>query len=578
MSILKNSLVSDYQNVAEAATANDANEILKQVRGIRAEGSDDAPIHNLAVESAFRGKLIELIAALDIEEDDFSPIWSLLDAINLLCDNNLCDLALGFWLIEDLLDSQTIKGSLEVVRYLETRRERMTKVNFDQKKLSILRCCNELLRRLSRAEDIVFCGRVFIYLFQCFPLGDKSSVNLRGEFHIENVTAYDEQNGEEMQLDTESPSTLQENNADTSTSLRQLYPVFWSLQSLFSSPTKLFDESSMQSFKNGMKQTLDCFSKVASHSAISANIQDPEKRGQKRKRDDGETDSTEFNASTFNPKYLTNQDLFALEVQDIDFRRHVLVQALILLDFLLSLSKQSKAKLSIANPSKSIMSTLYDKYTLTEDDKAWALDMRKQIEKYLEEGNGAEGRYYLRMVNMVLSRDRNWALWKAEGCPLISKPAVVPTVEEESQKSLERVTEAANASLRIPKGSDQLVFLSNSVPLEELKTKRVRIPTMEEYYENIQREELDLDFAVDDQEKREIEERKAGHLWRALRSAKGRRFQLCEDLKDGDGALVGKTKGTDDNEPQDQSTEPDQAKNGDVVEGSAGDGVVKMEA
>ena len=56
----------------------------------------------------------------------------------------------------------------------------------------MLRACTELLRRLSRAEDTVFCGRVFIYLFQSFPLGDKSAVNLRGEYHVENTTVYDD--------------------------------------------------------------------------------------------------------------------------------------------------------------------------------------------------------------------------------------------------------------------------------------------------------------------------------------------------------------------------------------------------
>src|SRR5262249_12478294 len=153
-------------------------------------------------------------------------------------------------------------------------------------------------------------------------------------------------------------------------------------------------------------------------------VQDPEKRGVKRKHGhvngDGDSDSAELNASTFNPKYLTNRDLFDLEIHDIEFRRHILVQALILLDFLLSLSVPAKAKLSTILKNKSTMSSLYDKFTLSEDDKAWATETRKTIEKYLEDGNGTEGRYYLRMVNMVLSRDKNWTFWKAEGCPPIS--------------------------------------------------------------------------------------------------------------------------------------------------------------
>ncbi len=52
-----------------------------------------------------------------------------------------------------------------------------------------------------------------------------------------------------------------------------------------------------------------------------------------------------------------------LKVSDLAFRRHILVQALILIDFLLSLTPKAKAKLSdLTNKS-----VLYS-YSLTEED------------------------------------------------------------------------------------------------------------------------------------------------------------------------------------------------------------------
>lgn len=122
----------------------------------------------------------------------------------------------------------------------------------------MLRFCNELLRRLSRAEDAVFCGRVFIFLFQTFPLGDKSSVNSRGEFHVENATVFEdpasskEEKPDGMEIDAdvkpEVPTVTTEGPAadgdaksepkkerkvlDTDT----LYPIFWTLQQAFSNP------------------------------------------------------------------------------------------------------------------------------------------------------------------------------------------------------------------------------------------------------------------------------------------------------------------------------------------------------
>lgn len=280
-----------------------------------------------------------------------------------------------FWLVEELLDSQSIDGCSKVFDYLESRRERMTAVggqdnlllskttnlisgnvlqkNFKGKQLGILRACNELLRRLSRAEDTVFCGRVFIYLFQSFPLGDKSSVNLRGEYHVDNVTLFDKLPTDAawsptaMEIDVDSKHELakdgqiipsaeadvvqKDHATEVSTEAKAvqidgktqeaekpvlgvdaLYPIFWSLQDYFSTPTKLFDSSKLKSFRSGLEATLGKFKQVYRDIEVrgSAMSIDESKRGTKRKR--GGTG--EELAISFNPKYLTSRDLFELEV------------------------------------------------------------------------------------------------------------------------------------------------------------------------------------------------------------------------------------------------------------------------
>ena len=52
------------------------------------------------------------------------------------------------------------------------------------KALILLRTLNELLRRLSKMgeKNTEFCGRILIFLSQVFPLGERSGVNLRGEY------------------------------------------------------------------------------------------------------------------------------------------------------------------------------------------------------------------------------------------------------------------------------------------------------------------------------------------------------------------------------------------------------------
>ncbi|EXJ79441.1 hypothetical protein A1O3_08943 [Capronia epimyces CBS 606.96] len=552
----------------------DCVDLLNEIRTIRSQGdaADSPQLHNAVVETVFREIFVNIVATVDISEPAFAQVWVLLDIITVLSDNDLCEPGLGFWLIEELLDSQTIDGCRRVFDYLDSRRERITAKNFKHKSLVILRCCNELLRRLSRAEDTVFCGRVFIFLFQSFPLGDKSSVNLRGEFHIENVTTFDpspkksEDAIKPMELDAgtgtpqvtsgaqtpASGSQIQDQESTSKTArgtpvprpvkveaqeqpqpppdLDALYPKFWSLQSLFSSPIKLFDSSNMALFREGMASTLSCFKSV-SHASAPSTAPSDVRRGLKRKRTDieSETDNRSHPASTFNPKYLTNRDLFDLEIHDIDFRRHILVQALIMIDFLLSLTPTAKAKFEgLTNKS-----VLYA-YTLSDEDTKWAQSTRAAIASYLQQGNGNEGKFYYRMVDTVLSRDKNWVRWKAENCPSISREPVPPPAYLQANEALMKATKAHKAPLPSPPGAGDLAFLSKTEPLEALKrpSARHKIPSLEEYYRAIETDDLDMDFAATEEEKSEIEERKSGKLWRALRSS-DRRFALCEKVQYG---------------------------------------------
>lgn len=51
------------------------------------------------------------------------------------------------------------------------------------KALVLLRTLNDLLRRLSKmGSTTIFCGRILTFLSDVFPLGERSGVNLRGEY------------------------------------------------------------------------------------------------------------------------------------------------------------------------------------------------------------------------------------------------------------------------------------------------------------------------------------------------------------------------------------------------------------
>ncbi|KAI4189482.1 MAG: hypothetical protein L6R41_001444 [Letrouitia leprolyta] len=551
----------------------------------KAEGgvSVNAQDHYAALETACRNIFYHLLASTSIDDISFGQTWNLLDIISVLSDVPLCEPGLVFWLVEELLDSQTIDGCRVVFDYLDSRRERLTTKHFKQKQLIILRACNELLRRLSRAEDTVFCGRVFIFMFQSFPLGDRSSVNLRGEYHVENVTVFEKpppkqgeglndamevdekpDSAEKKENPPQKPITGAKPNGNASTpqpadvtakvvkfdtqeeklqepepDTESLYPVFWSLQDNFSQPTRLFDTELFSSFKSGLDLTLRKFKAVQQHqqSRGTSKLTSSPSRPTKRKRSD--TESSDYQqkqqfTSSFNPRYLTSRDLFELEISDLAFRRHILVQALILVDFLLSLTPKAKRKLE----HTSNKSVLYS-YTLAEEDTKWATTTRAEIATYLQQGQ--EGKFYYRMVDTVLSRDKNWVHWKAEGCPLIEQPPLTAGAVLESQKGAAK----ACAPRRIrptPMGSLDLSFLSNAGDegqaqgLEALKNpERYQLPKVEDYKALIMEDEFDMDMAKTDEEKANAAAAKASKTWRALRLASKSRLNMFDKLEEGKG-------------------------------------------
>jgi THO complex subunit 1 len=545
--ILQQAAVSKPQNTIEPPLHVD--EFLGPVASLH----DDLPqesdqIHRFSlVETATRDIFYELIRTIDIDDDEFVAVWNLLDIILICGDHGICTPELVCWLLEELLDSQTTYGCRKVFDYLELRRERLAHKDFHKKNLVFLRSCNELLRRLSRAEDAIFCGRVFFFLFQTFPLGDKSSVNLRGEFHTDNTTTFDEggvttaQDGDDaMEVDAEPDKTSQGQeggsasetsksgsksaNAKDSGSKRdepilsdhELYPIFWRLQHDFSNPTRLYESANFSAFKRGLSDTIAKFKK--SPTVAQAKVRDNDRHG--AKQSPGDTASMDQAGDdlidNYNPKYLTSRDLFHLELSDLAFQRHILVQALILIDFLLSLTEMAKKKRDALNLQNK--SLLYA-YTLNEDDAKWATSTRVTITTYL--GSTRDGREYCRMIETVLARDKNWIRWKMESCPSIVRPPVPTDLELAARKG---VQDAARPR-RVPDGSGgglNLSFLDEEKAgdIESLSLHtRHQPPTIQELVEGIKMDQLDAEMADDDELKR-YETSIANKRWRALRTAR----------------------------------------------------------
>jgi hypothetical protein len=134
--------------------------------------------------------------------------------------------------LQDLLETQTVGSCAHIFSWIEARagRLRAGMVPSKGKALVLLRTLNDLLRRLSRAgATTALCGRILTFLSGVFPLGERSGVNLRGEYGPpwEGVHVRKEEDAEmpvegeskpaaaeKMEVDTPAPAVVPEPKPD----------------------------------------------------------------------------------------------------------------------------------------------------------------------------------------------------------------------------------------------------------------------------------------------------------------------------------------------------------------------------
>jgi THO complex subunit 1 len=160
-------------------------------------------------------------------------------------------------------------------------------------------------------------------------------------------------------------------------------------------------------------------------------------------------------------------------LSDLAFQRHILVQALILIDFILSLTDKSKKKPYQINAQKALQynftlseedvsphdcsSLCYDKLSLRQGQAEWALGIKNTIATYLQDA--PDGKFYYRMVDTVLSRDKNWVRWKMENCPPIIRDRVSTKALQDAKSGARRAFASKRSKVNAM-GLD-LTFLSD---------------------------------------------------------------------------------------------------------------------
>ncbi|XP_008797925.2 THO complex subunit 1 [Phoenix dactylifera] len=430
---------------------------------------------NQSLENALRALLQELVSAavqsgertmqygqsIDDGENIRGQIPRLLDIVLYLCERGHVEGGMIFQLLEDLTEMSTMKDCKEVFAYIESKQDILGKQElFGRGKLVMLRTCNQLLRRLSKANDVVFCGRILMFLAHFFPLSERSAVNIKGVFNTSNETKYEKDAPVGVAVDF------------------NFYKTFWSLQEHFSNPASTtLAPSKWQKFASNLRVVLDTF------------------EAQPLGDDNGNVNNLEQEEATFSIKYLTSSKLMGLELKDPSFRRHILLQCLILFDYLKAPGKNDKD-----GPLES----------MKEEIKTCEERVKKLLEII-----PPKGKEFLESIEHILEREKNWVWWKRDGCPAFEKQAIEKKIGQDGTKKRKPRWRLGNKEL------SQLWKWADQNPNALTDPQRVHMPSVAKYWKPL----------ADDMDDSAGIEAEFHHKNNRVYCWKGLRFSARQDLE-----------------------------------------------
>ncbi|KAI8046263.1 hypothetical protein M5D96_002465 [Drosophila gunungcola] len=432
----------------KAITDGNVELLVKEYNSFTANTEHDK---RLPMDHAFRVLLMNRL------EDDVQRIG---DLVRLSVDATRAEIVsntIPVVLLIDTFDVVTLDKCQEIFRFVEELVEVWKEeIFFASCKNNILRMCNDLLRRLSRTQNTVFCGRILLFLSKFFPFSERSGLNIVSEFNLDNFTEYGLDSKDHDESDNKE---LEDTAEDIPLKIDyDLYCKFWSLQDFFRNPNQCYNKAQWKMFQMHAENILQSFSSFKLEDVRQSGNDSASEAGQAMEVDEEAVDpaavTVVIKANHFFAKFLTNPKLLALQLSDANFRRAVLVQFLILFQYL---------QVSVKFKS--------DAYTLTADQADFIKETESRVYKLLEE-TPPYGKRFARTVHHMLVREEMWNNWKNEGCKEFKKPEEPAPNEEDlkpppSKKPRRPLGDALRDAARNGKfflGNDNLTRLWNYSP------------------------------------------------------------------------------------------------------------------
>ncbi|XP_041805375.1 THO complex subunit 1 [Chelmon rostratus] len=450
------------------------------------------------LDQALRGVLGDQIVEQKASCDEhLSLIYLSIDAVT----EGICSATTPFILLGDVLDCLPLDQCDKIFSFVEENVSTWKSNSFyTAGKNYLLRMCNDLLRRLSKSQNTVFCGRIQLFLARLFPLSEKSGLNLQSQFNLDNITVFNrnEQESTLGQKQTEEKEDgmeveegeMGEDDAPAPCSIPidyNLYRKFWTLQDYFRNPVQCYDKFSWMTFLKFSDETL----------AVFKSYKLDDMQASKRKLEELRASGGEH---VYFAKFLTSEKLMDLQLSDSNFRRHILLQYLILFQYL-----KGQVKFKSSN------------CVLNDDQTTWIEETTKLVYQLLRE-IPPDGDKFASMVEHILNTEENWNGWKNEGCPSFVKERTV----DDKPKRPTRKRQAPEDFLG--KGPDRKIFMGNDEltrlwnlnhdNMEACKSdSREFMPSLDEFFAEAI-EQADPANMVEDEYK---VVRNPNYGWRALR-------------------------------------------------------------
>ncbi|XP_015370354.1 PREDICTED: THO complex subunit 1-like [Diuraphis noxia] len=216
-----------------------------------------------------------------------------------------------------------------------------------------------------------------------------------------------------------------------------------------------------------------------------------------------DSESTEQNIHYF-PKYLTNQKLLELQLSDVNFRRYILIQFLLLFQYL---DAPVKFKL--------------DNFKIKPEQQEWIKNSIATIYELIN-NTPPDGVRFSEVVKNILQREEQWNKWKNDGCPEVTKrlptsdQSDMPAPKRRLRRNLGDVIKNMTANNKVFLGDPELTKLWNFKPdnLEACKgPERDFLPSFDSFFQEAF-EQLDPELCIENQYKK-VNDGNFG--WRALR-------------------------------------------------------------